>query len=158
MHSHVGSNYSPRRRRARPRLPGASSSTSVDSELPTSYTLTLVRPSATSFSQSYHACRRSSIPSPQLTRKRGTASSRTSWTTMKADPIDHLGPGDPETQTMAAVTDQGRQGGRGVHHYIYLLRPLHQHGRQDWDKEWQRSRVAVGRTQRARSRHRWHDY
>ena len=37
MHSHVGSNYSPRRRRARPRLPGASSSTSVGFEHPTSY-------------------------------------------------------------------------------------------------------------------------
>ena len=34
MHSHVELNCSPRRRRARPRLPGASSSTSVDSELP----------------------------------------------------------------------------------------------------------------------------
>ena len=69
----------------------------------------------------------------------------TRWTTMKADPIDYLGPGDPETQTMAAGIDQGRQGGQ-VHHPIHLLQPPLRHGRQDWDKGWQRSRVADGRT------------
>ena len=77
--------------------------------------------------------------------RQATGDPGTSWTTRKADPIDHLGPGDPETQTMAAVTDQGRQGGQ-VHHPIHLLHPPLRHGRQDWDKGWQRSRVADGRT------------
>ena len=36
---------------------------SVESEQPTSYTLTRIRPSAMSLTQSLHACRRSSIPS-----------------------------------------------------------------------------------------------
>ena len=53
----------------------------------------------------------------------------TRWTTMRVDPIDHLGPGDPETQRMTAVID-----------------PPLRHGRQDWDKVWQRFLVAGGRT------------
>ena len=53
---------------------------------------------------------------------------------MQADPIDHLGPGDPETQTMAAGIDQGRQGGQ-VHHPIHLLQPPLRHGRQDWARD-----------------------
>ena len=59
--------------RARPRLPGASSTIYVDSEHPTSCTLTR----STIFSQSYRGCPRSSIASPQRTRKRRSHSALT---------------------------------------------------------------------------------
>ena len=75
MHSPRGSSYTPPRLRARPRLPGASSSTSVDSDHPMSCTLIRVQPSAANSSQSYHGCCRSNIPSPQRNRKRTVLSS-----------------------------------------------------------------------------------
>jgi hypothetical protein len=61
--------------RLRARLPGASSSTSVDLEHPMLYTLIRDRPSATNSSRSYLGCLSSNIPSPQLTRKKRTVSS-----------------------------------------------------------------------------------
>ena len=57
------------------RLLGAFSNTLVDLEYPMSFTLIRVQPPAANFSQSYHGCRRSNIPSPQRTRKRRTVSS-----------------------------------------------------------------------------------
>ena len=75
MHSRGGSNCSPPRLRAPPRLPGAYSSTLVDLAHPMSFTLIRVQPFARSSSQSYHGYRRSNIPSPQRSRKRRTVSS-----------------------------------------------------------------------------------
>ena len=69
MQSRGGSNYFPR---APPRLPGAFSSTLVDSEHPMSFILIRVQLSVTNSSQSYHGYRRSNIPSPQRNRKRRT--------------------------------------------------------------------------------------
>jgi hypothetical protein len=65
MHSRGGSDYSPLRLRVPPSLPGAFSSTLVDSEHPMSFTLIRAQLSATNSSQSYHGYRRSNIPSKE---------------------------------------------------------------------------------------------
>ena len=85
----------------------------------------------------------------------------TSWITMRADLIDHLDPGDPETRMSevvhldpgdpetrmsAVVIEQGCQGDQVHHPPTHLLHPLLWHGRQDWDRGWRLFRAADGRT------------